>query len=489
MIFDPKKIDKTQFNLSVNIIRDHESSHHVCFNKLFPACRYKKDQLQDYKRFHVRVYIPKKALMNIKKEIERAIIMVNGLDETKYFTLYDQLGLKLAEHGIASVLIPLPGHLNRHAEYRNKVPVYEKRPTADLLANPAITRRFYFQFMEELDILLDHLTGQDCCERNDNCFFFRSLFGPETRVSILGYSIGALAALAHFIKRKDKYNSCFALNGGIQISDLRFPDKFIEKSVWKEFTLKLTSFWATQHKPTDSPDEIIDDTLFSQFFLGSYTGPLKEILKALSRRILFVFGGSDQLIPFQSLQKIEPEEHGLSILKIPGLGHFLPKEREWSNWIDTLVNLIANFEENAAHEILGFKELIETLIKLDRKHEFISRNPEFPFNGVFFGTNMALEKIEDANVYRLVQKLIQCSSAYISSEDLYSELSREKSKYLLGNLLVESGHVREDHVAECLLVQSKSGTALGELLVSKKYLDDGRLNKALRKQEAFYKEG
>jgi hypothetical protein len=93
----------------------HEGAKYVCLMKLFPMCGLDTTpDEEDYRRFHMRFYIPREYFNDARKKIDRIIIMTNGLNEFDKYLLYDQLGSDVASLGLAAVLLPLPNHLNRH---------------------------------------------------------------------------------------------------------------------------------------------------------------------------------------------------------------------------------------------------------------------------------------------------------------------------------------------------------------------------------------
>lgn len=284
------KISRKTIKLDVDMYKDHDSSSHVCLMKLFPRCFY-DGVIGSFKRFHIRFYLPKRAVANPRVKINRIVVMINGFDEVEYFTLYDQLGQKLSEHDIASVLLPLPDHLNRNSMYRKRSRRHV-RPSSDLFAHPEMAEKAYTQAMQELKVLVDHLHYHRCGNKQ-TCSFYRHLFSPETKVSLLGYSMGSLIALASYLDDPLVYNACFVLNGGMKLSDLTFPPNMIKQKKWESFvgTLSSLSIKGKNKGPQPGSGQLQDyQSSFFRLFLGADPNTLKKKLREKSRRILFIMG-------------------------------------------------------------------------------------------------------------------------------------------------------------------------------------------------------
>lgn len=491
-VYDYNILDKNQFPRGGNLFKDHEDSNHVCMMKLFPTCGYDSKHIKDHQIFHLRFYLPKKAIVNKEQKIERIIVMINGLDEVDYFTLYDQLGQKFAEYNLASVLLPLPDHLNRHPRFRLARKEDTERPSSVLREHPEVAFERYLQTMEELGILVDHLHYKGCKEEESNCSFFKNYFEPQVRISCLGYSLGALVALSSLINSPDKYNACFLLNGGIQLRDLKFPPEFIPQDMWDKFVSDLEDKWEMEisRKQLEEP-QISYWRYFNRLFLGNFSEDLKQTLKDHARRILLIIGGKDRMIPYDSIQKLEPKEHGLSIFKIPGLGHFLPIEKEWSKWLDIVATLINSFEENATYELLTPKDITEGIIKLDRKYQMFERNSEFltKEEAGFISSNFDIGKISVEADKKLAEQLFFASFAYYNNkEDLVKDLNKEYSRNFTGRRAVEKGYVKREELEEAIRMKKEyPEKKIGEILVERMSLGRHQLDEILQEQKGFTK--
>ena len=176
--------------------------------------------------FYLRFYFPKKQMTTIDSKSERLIIMFNGLNEIKdiNFSLYDRLGRSFASMGFPAVLFPTPFHLNRAAINTSKFKDHkdwQERPESfpnDLIKMPTepLEKRPYCLYMNFIQIIyeyriLRHLIAHefDHIKRNDlymiarpnkreKYFYNQHFTNKKTEISLLGYSLGGLIALACF---------------------------------------------------------------------------------------------------------------------------------------------------------------------------------------------------------------------------------------------------------------------------------------------------
>jgi predicted esterase len=232
---------RRDYDLSQNTLFDYAGTHHVRILKRFEApSDYPQGSIsarllepERNRTFHLRFYIPKAALISKEEKIHNVVIMFNGLDEIDRFDLYDVLGQHLAEQGIAAVLLPTPHHLNRHTP----VGLSPKPPHEELFKHPILIYYNYKQSMLESELLIRKLRHQQV--DNDDLNFYESLFDPGLRISILGFSLGGLRALASFVQEPTKYHTCIIFNSGVEPSLLNTEFLNISKVEWKSFSEKL----------------------------------------------------------------------------------------------------------------------------------------------------------------------------------------------------------------------------------------------------------
>ena len=238
-----RAFDRSDSNDVEYIVND---SSHVCLMKLCPYAEQnpirKEIDYSDFRRFHLRFYLPKFVYTAKNKKISKLIFMFNGLNEIDEYNLYDQIGQVLCRRGIASVLIPMPDHLHRHTRWRYKKPTDEQMDTKPLKLideKPERLHLGFLQYMGEIESLYDRIIN---CHTSDDkaCGFYRNLFDPRLRISCLGYSLGGLTALGAFIANPGKFNACFLLNSGIKLKDIKLPPKMISQEKWNEIVKRAS---------------------------------------------------------------------------------------------------------------------------------------------------------------------------------------------------------------------------------------------------------
>lgn len=486
MIFlDPEhsKIEKDKYNRNEDFIVDYIDDVHVRFMKLFPMCHLKSEvPYTDYRRFHIRFYIPREIYFDRSLKVERVFILLNGLDELKYFTLYDQLGHGLAEYGYASILLPLPSHLNRSGECRYVDKVKEWSKPSDFFINEReIIYKVYKQVIDEIQILTDHIKCKaEQCFPNKACDFYRQFFNKKTKISILGYSIGGLAALSMFLLKKDLFNSCILMNSGSKLDSIDVS-YFIPLEKWKETVDKLHKDWEF------NLDNSLQGRLFEKIFLGNKSNLLRIELKDVSRKILFILGGADTVTKYESIRELEKDDYGLTILQLPGIHHFLSFDNQWNKWFKMVINIIAQFDDNATRESLTYYELLEELITYHKK-----------FNIFDDQIDLSSENFE-ANEFNKISRIIYAiKSGFINTDvakiEMYKHINRIKrhpklfskeillpEQKLIGELAIEKFKLGRDDIHQLLEIQKEhalSGDTIpkfGELMVSKNIITEDNL--------------
>lgn len=329
----------------------YNGDHYVCLMKLFPMCMYGTDVPEDdYRRFHLRFYLPREYVIDARKKMDKILIMTNGLDEFTDYSLYDQLGSRFASRGLPAVLIPLPDHLNRHTRYRISSPdarQIKEKPSETMMREPITLYTRFLQFKDELAQLRGHIDGTTCQRADEPCSFYRHLFAPHVRISYLGFSVGAATMVSDFLEEEASLNACFLLSGAIKLPDIMGRRMFPRQ--WDKFIKKLMKEFREQPAPTNR--------LFEEIFLGQYIRETPELLRKHGRRMLFIYGGKDNFTSYKNIEAITPEAWGSGLLVLPGINHFLTIDEEWKKWIELVVKLISDFEENAARLIFTKEEL------------------------------------------------------------------------------------------------------------------------------------
>lgn len=341
----------------------HEGAGYVCLMKLFPMCMY--DDIpddEDYRRFHMRFYIPREHFNDARKKIDRIIIMTNGLNQYDNYLLYDQLGSDFASLGLAAVLLPLPNHLNRHPRYRSKKPTAQQikvKPSDALMENPLLLHEGYLQCKRELAQLRDHINRKQFevapyetnqkreYKHTESCSFYSHFFADNVRISYFGYSLGGATALCDFLDSEESLNACFLLNPAINLPQVE-GSQIVGEEKWEEYIPALIN------AIRNYPDR---DRLFEEIVIGQYAHDTKKLLQEHGQRLLFIFGGSDAFTKSTNAQTIIPDKWGSGMFFIPGMEHLVAESMEWKKWRMLIVKLISNFEENAARRVITEKEL------------------------------------------------------------------------------------------------------------------------------------
>jgi hypothetical protein len=336
---------RRNYSLKEDTIFDYAGTHHSRVLKLFESpnphpskSTEKKLLTRKHNRiFHLRFYLPKSALISKRPEIREVVIMFNGLNETDRFDLYDVLGQHFAERGIAAVLLPTPFHLNRCPPEK---PRHAKHapPHKLMFRNPMLLFHNYKQSMLDSDLLIRKLRNEAPDDKDFG--FYKSLFAPNPRISILGFSLGGLRALASFMHDPAKYHTCIIFNSGVQLRLLNTSFLKIKKTVWDKFVSKL-QLQEQQLRPQLAHDPYWER--FAEVYLGNSHKLLEDKLLELSHRLLFILSGGDQIVPPDHLKDIETEGHGLTSLKIAGVGHVPTADPRWTYWMDRVAEFIIRF--------------------------------------------------------------------------------------------------------------------------------------------------
>lgn len=354
---------RREYDSDQNTLFDYAGTHHVRILKRFEApSDYPPDSIsaklleQERNRvFHLRFYLPKAALINKEEKIRDVVIMFNGLDEIDRFDLYDVLGQYLSENGIAAVLLPTPHHLNRHTPRLGLKP---RPPHKELFTMPLLVYYNYKQSMLESERLIQKLRHQMV---NDSDFnFYEALFDPNLRISILGFSLGGLRALASFLQEPSKYHTCIVFNSGAELSLLNTEFLGISKRQWQDF---LDRLYQQVQEYNAELDQDVYWRYFSGVFLGGLPPWLKQRLKTNSHKLLFIMSGGDEIVP-SKIGNLEVAGHGLTVFKIAGVGHVPTLDPQWSPWINRIADVILSFVSQTGQEILSHQDVVAEFCKV-----------------------------------------------------------------------------------------------------------------------------
>jgi len=356
---------RENYDVSQNIIVNYTGTHYVRVLKRFEAfADYPGDSPEaklvtpEYtRRFHLRYYIPKATLLSKEERVKQIVIMFNGLNEVDRFDLYDVLGEHLAEQGIAAVLLPTPYHLNRSAPIRRGAKTARQPPHVALFKNPLLMYYNYMQSIRESNLLIRKLRQKTIDE--SDLGFYKSLFDPKLKISILGFSLGGLRALASFVHEPRQYHTCIVFNSGVALSMLNTELIRISKEAWNEFVTRLHDAAKRHSTKIPARQRAYWDT-FNMVFLGTDPFELRNKLKQHSEKLFLILSGADSTVP-PDISALEVEGHGLNVFRIAGVGHIPTVDPKWSFWIDRVSELIVGFVGQAGRQLWSRQGIVSAL--------------------------------------------------------------------------------------------------------------------------------
>lgn len=283
--------------------------------------RKKGEDISVNQSFDLKFFMP-------KTKVTELVIILNGFIETDRTPYDEDISPSLASYGVASVLLPLPFHLDR-------------QPHGSLTANTyALLDKdlFFADFLQTLKDVRD-VAKLVKSEYNANG---AAKIEKDCKIHLLGYSLGGLFALSSLLNDTQNeieklFDSCLLLCAGANFQTYENPVGFTEFE-WGELKLHYMNL---RHK-VKYPDAGSNDIIFNRVFIGLDKPALNETLLLLSHRILLVIGAVDDINAPNSIIDLEPEESGLAIVQIPGLGHALKGVR-WRTWHDFIINALVSF--------------------------------------------------------------------------------------------------------------------------------------------------
>lgn len=308
-----------------------------------------EENIRANNEFNVEFFLPDQ---RDRLQLHLAVI-VNGFNEMRtgpYHNPRQGLCSCLARRGIAAVLLPIPNHMNRKPED----PPYPKdwEPKHLVSSDPD---RFYEGYRQEIADI-EKLTSLVHGYSPEKGIFgdgtrFVDCFSEETRVHLIGYSIGGLATLSAFLRSyvqykegiaTPRYDSCVLLCSGANFETLH-PEEIIgiSEDAWK----KIKHHYLGKAYEKDEEKKSLSNRIFEMVLLGGRREEFYDHMRELSNRILIVIGASDDVSSPEAVLDLEPEETGLAIIKVPGLDHPLAS-KSWAGWRNWILDCIASF----AHE-------------------------------------------------------------------------------------------------------------------------------------------
>lgn len=340
--------------------------------------------------FNIKFYFPRSEIIKEVSDKSRdhlhIIIMFNGLDESleNHYRLYDRLGASFAYYGITSVLLPTPFHLSRATKQEDD-PEKIEIPSERLLKNPWLLPINFIQTMHEFtylcklincdfdNIITDSSFGDDKADikvpTDEDKDFYNLFFGKKIiDISVLGYSLGGLRALSCFKTKADSLKTCIVLNSGGTLKNLKLAPPLMENDKWQNdivsvllnpesiavFKRETTAYRESHYYP------IVNSILFQEdnVFDGA------ELDKFVSKLIL-VAGGKDRLVNPASVKRLETKDHGLNMLQIADLSHFIGDDPQFNRWYDRIIHLLLAFFEEKEGDVLSREASISLFLIFD----------------------------------------------------------------------------------------------------------------------------
>jgi len=318
------------------------------------------ENIKPNNEFLVKFYLPS-ADSDKEKHI---VIIINGFNEMSPDAYHnDKRGVckLLADRNIASVLIPISNHMNRMPKG-----VYpdEHEPKHLVTVNKD---RFYEGYrqtiadIEKLARLISTKSGRD--GKLTDGSKFSDFFDSNTKIHLLGYSIGGLGVLSAFLKayyeKENLYNSCILLSSGANFQSLHPEDVIgLDKNTWK----RIKHYYLGKVYMSKESEKSLMNRIFEMVLLGEKREIFLDCMSELSNRILVIIGALDDVSSPESLVNIEPEETGLAIIKVPSLEHPFAS-KGWLAWYNWIMDCIGSFMQSHASKVIKEETYRKTALK------------------------------------------------------------------------------------------------------------------------------
>lgn len=475
--------------------------------------------------FYIRFYFPRSEIIDRnKKETKHIVVMFNGLDESReqHFALYDRIASSFNSMGLIAVLLPTPFHLNRAAQLINdiegKSPVKNRRPTvkrpsSKLKENPFLLFVNFEQTLYEfhlLSLLIMRKFEEIQSVNEDNfileikkptehdvTFYNRYFDCEDIKISLLGYSFGALKALMCLKKYPDSIKKCILFGGGGTIKNFKLEPMMSDKD-WQGIVGRISPVGLGPR-----PEDMLEYNEFEgcpdkRLILNILFGEENVLSPDDIKKLILVAGAKDKVINPNSLKRLDVEEHGLTIIQIADISHFLADDPHFHIWYSRIMSLISDFFKDTEGELVTRKECLNTLLTFN----FFSKNV-FE-NAVNEQTQKSFEKIFNETLYNSLSKITdektviqirdyfngfyRASKAYIvSDEELIRRLKRlrEENNLLFGQIVAENTDVSFEKINNLLKDKSPSKLS-GEVLIRNNYIGEKDIPLFLRKQIEKY---
>lgn len=463
--------------------------------------------------FYLRFYLPRREVIkkySLHKSKLHMIIMFNGLDESLdiHYKLYDRLGASFAYSGIASVLLPTPFHLDRALIYKNltvngKPKV--KEPSKSLLENhwflPVNFAQAIYEFnylvkliqcnFEEItdDAFFDDVALKSIS--NEEKHFYELFFGDRvTEISVLGYSLGGLKALACFKYKPDFLKTCVLLNSGGSLRNLKLGPPVMENTKWQNEVVEPL------HKERGGPPINDEHKYFSSWrhsqIVSSVLFEEKQILDDPEcdhnvGKLIIVAGGKDKLVEPESIKRLESEAHGLNILQVADLGHFIGDDPQFNRWYSRITNMLIDFFDDQEGEPLSSDATIflYALLNFCCKDD-LSKKLKEKHN--IRETYDIISKYTNEELKKDFSSILRASHAYFKSVEKFIEKVerfKRKSGLFFGQIALPFTRSQSEKSIDGLISSEKDKKS-GMVLLEKGEIAENQIDFICKKQLDMY---
>lgn len=291
--------------------------------------------------FDVFFTLPVRTLATPGAQFDHLLVMFNGLNEImpQHSQLYDWLGHALAERGIASVLLPSPFHLNRTPQ--SAVP---KASLGAMLKKPTNTTNVvapylnFFRSMQEVTHLVEAFVRGDAGPQHLGLF---GRFSAATKVSLFGFSMGGLRALATFLHDDNEYfDKCIMLCSGATLPDLSPPD--VGRDEWLAFVERVREVTPRDLHPyggINGDSDTIHHALWELFFDDKF-GRLGRRIRDRSGRIAAMVGTADVAVSEGARKRLGTH---CRLETVPGMNHLVMSDPHFELKFPSFVDGVATF--------------------------------------------------------------------------------------------------------------------------------------------------
>ena len=277
--------------------------------------------------------------------LDHVAIVVNGFGQLSDLPYNDpQSGIcsRLAQRNIASVLFPLPFHMNRWpkdlGEYR-----HQRNPTFLVFNDKKRFYQGYIQYLADLEGLIQLLTaGGD---------EFPIRLAPNAKIHLIGYSMGGLAILAYRLFARAQGTSTTGCNillaSGCSMRTLVPSDIGVSADKWMPFREHYMRVFHTTLSPDDAAD--FKHRIFRKIFLGKQDDDLDGHLESMTSNTFIIIGSEDEVNALRHVSSGLDNIPKYTTLVIPGWSHLMQERSSnkftlpWQEWSGFIIEAIANY--------------------------------------------------------------------------------------------------------------------------------------------------